>query len=171
MPTATNIKIGACSVVFNNVNLGHTFGGVTLNYAPEMSEIFADQYGNTPLDEVLKGERLTVTARLAESTIANFAVAVPASTLAGAGQGRATIGKDAGYRLSNKAYKLVLHPLVNASNNFDDDIVLHKAVVVDEVEVGYNNDDERILEVTFLALIDTTKSDGNYLGHVGDSTD
>lgn len=171
MANTTNIKIGAVSVNFDGTDLGHTMGGAVFNYAPEYADILADQFGNTPVDKALLGEVVTVKVSLAESIIANFNVAMPASTLAGGSSGRATIGRDAGYRLSSVAGELILHPLVNDASDLSDDIVLHKAVVMDEVEVPFNNEDERVFEVTFVALVDTTKSDGNYLGFVGDSTD
>lgn len=166
MADATNIKIGACSVSFDGVDLGHTYGGVTLNYAPEYADILADQFGKTPIDKVLIGEVWTAKVKLAESKVANLGIAVPAGTISG---DKVTVGKDAGFRLSTVAKQLVLHPLCNLASNRDDDVVFYKAVVHGEVEIGYNNEDERVFEVEFVALVDTTKSNGAYLGLMGDS--
>jgi hypothetical protein len=47
---------------------------------------------------------------------------------------------------------------------------MHKAVVSNTIELPYQNDGERIIEVEFTALLDESKSDGNYLGFLGDST-
>jgi hypothetical protein len=168
MSDVANIKIGACSVVFGAVDLGHTKGGVTVNYSPEYSEITADQYGKTIIDRSLIGEKLTVKVPLAETQVANLAKVIPLGTLAGTNK-RLTLGKDAGARLAALAATLVLHPLVNAANNRDDDVVIYKAVVSGEVELNYNVEDERVMEVEFEALIDTTKSNGSYLGIIGDS--
>jgi hypothetical protein len=33
----------------------------------------------------------------------------------------------------------------------------------------FTNEDQRVFEVPFVALVDTTKTDGNWLGHIGDS--
>ena len=38
------------------------------------------------------------------------------------------------------------------------------------VVLSHKNDEEKIVEVTFRALIDESRSDGNYLGLIGDST-
>lgn len=171
MADTTNIKIGVCSVTYNDVDLGHTKGGVTVSYSPEYSDITADQYGNTPVDKSLVGETLTVTVPLTESQVANINKAIPLSTLAGTSDGRATIGKEAGNKLASLAYELVLHPFANAVGDLSEDVVIHKAVVHSDIEVGFTNDDQRIIEVEFVALIDTTKADGNLLGHIGDSTD
>lgn len=170
MGDVTNVKIGACQVTFGTTDLGHTKGGVTVSYSPEYADITVDQYGSTPVDKSLIGEMLTVKVPLAESQVANIAKAIPLSTLAGAGDGRATVGKEAGARLGAVAAKLVLHPLVNGAD-LSEDVVIHKAVVHGELEIGYNNEDERLIEVEFVALVDTSKSNGNLLGHIGDSTD
>lgn len=169
MSDVANIKIGACSVNFGGVDLGHTKGGVTVNYSPEYSEITADQYGKSIIDRSLVGEKLTVKVPLAETQVANLAKVIPMGTLAGAGNKRVTLGKDAGARLAALAAALVLHPLVNAANNRDDDVVIYKAVVSGEVELNYSVEDERVMEVEFEALIDTSKSNGSYLGIIGDS--
>jgi len=171
MPDATNIKIGACSITFNSVNLGHTKGGVEVSYEPEYTDITADQYGNTPLDKALTGEAMTVKVPLTESQVANLAVAVPMGTVAGASDGRLTVGKDAGARLAAVAHTLVIHPLVNASNDLSDDVVLYKAAVQGQVTLPFMVDEQRVIEVEFVAFIDTTKSTGSYLGIMGDSTD
>jgi hypothetical protein len=168
MSDVANIKIGACSIMFGAVDLGHTKGGVTVNYSPEYSEITADQYGKTIIDRTLIGEKLTVKVPLAETQVANLAKVIPLGTLAGTNK-RLTLGKDAGARLASAAAVLVLHPLVNAANNRDDDVVIYKAVVSGEVELNYNVEDERVMEVEFEALIDTSKSNGSYLGIIGDS--
>lgn len=169
MADSANIKIGACSVSFGGTDLGHTKGGVTVNYSPEYADITADQYGNTAIDKALVGEVLTVKVPLAESQVANLAKVLPLGTLAGAGNARLTLGKNAGARLASLAAALVLHPLVNGASDRTEDVVLYKAVVHGEVELGFKVEDERVVEVEFIALIDTTKSNGSWLGLIGDS--
>ena len=166
MSDTANIKIGACTVNYKSVDLGHTWGGVTFSYEPEYVDITADQYGNTPVDKALLGEVVTVVARLNESTVVNFSKAIPLSTLTSTT--KATFGKDAGARLGTTGGVLILHPIVNGASKADD-IILYKAVVSEAVEVEYTNEDERIIEVTFTALVDTTKATGSYLGLIGDS--
>ena len=171
MGDPTNINIGACSVNFKGVDLGHTKGGVTVMYNPEYATKTADQYGNTPLDKNLIGEDLRVRVPLEESQVANLAKMIPLGTLDGAGDGRLTIGKDAGASLLAQAGQLVLHPLVNSAGDLSQDVVLHKAVVDSSVEIPFLVDDYRVSEVEFAGLIDTSKSSNNYLGFIGDSTD
>jgi hypothetical protein len=164
-----NVKLGPCSVKFNSVDVGHTKGGVTVSYEAEYHDITVDKYGNTIADSVLLGESLKVTVPLAESTIANMLVAIPNATTAGGGD-RATIGKDAGARMSAVAAELVLHPLANDASDLSEDVVLHKAFSKEGIEWKYAPDGERMAEAVFHALLDENKTSGNRLGFLGDST-
>ena len=47
---------------------------------------------------------------------------------------------------------------------------MHKAYVANLVKLDHKIDGERIVEADFEALLDETKSTGNYLGFIGDST-
>lgn len=162
-----NVKIGVCSVTFDDVDLGHTKGGVVLSYAPEYHDVTVDKYGNTPVDEVLIGERFVARVPLAEATLANIQVAIPAGETDGS---KVTVGKDSGESMAASAAELVLHPIANDSDDLSEDVVIYKAVVTNTVEVGFTYDGERVLEVEFTALIDESKSSGNRLGLIGDST-
>jgi hypothetical protein len=168
MADITNVKVGVCSVTLNSVDLGHTQGGVEVSYEPEYQEVAVDLYGSTPVEKVLIGEKLTAKVPLAESTIANFRNAIPQATFAGAGNARITIGAKAGKKSTDDAVELVLHPVGEGTRAFD--VVFYKAIVTDTVVINHVNDAEKILEVTFSALLDESKSDGNYLGLIGDST-
>ena len=164
----TNVKMGACSVTFDDVDLGHTKGGVTVAYEPEYHDITVDKYGNTVVEKVLVGESLKVTVPLAEHTIANLEVAIPAGTDAN-GSSSVTLGKDAGELMAQYAKELVLHPLANADGDRTEDIVLYKAIVTEPIELVLNNDGEKIAEVVFQAILDESKADGARLGLIGDS--
>lgn len=162
-----NVKIGACNVSFKGVDLGHSIGECTVNYSPDWYDMKVNKYGTTVVDKYLKGESFTVKVPLAESTIANLIVGAPAMTN---GTTKATIGKDAGTRASTLAGLLVLHPQNNDSDDLSEDVVMHKAISVNELPISFSNEGERIIEVTFQALVDETKTDGNRLGLIGDST-
>lgn len=171
MANVQNIKIGACNVFYNGVHLGHTKGGVTLSYERELAKISADQWGESAVDYSLNGQILRATVRLTETQVEVLAKAFPEGELVGANDGRFTLGSNAGLRFADFAHQLVLHPIYNDADDASEDVVLHKAVPVDNVEIEYNNEDQRVIEVIFEALIDTTKANGNWLGFIGDSTD
>lgn len=168
MADITNVKVGVCSVTFNNVDLGHTKGGVEVSYEPVYKDVMVDAYGETVVEKVLIGEKLTAKVALAEATIANGRVAIPQATFAGAANRRITIGAKAGKLAKEDSAQLVLHPVGEGTRAFD--IVFHKAYVGSTVVLPHRNDEEKVIEVTFEALLDETKTDGNYLGLFGDST-
>ena len=169
--SAQNIKIGAVKAWFKGEFLGKTKGGATITYSPEMRKLIADQWGETPLDYAVVGEMIQITLRLTEESLANWGIAIPAGTLAGGDDGRLTLGQNAGKRLGAEAGQLILHPMAFADNDPSMDLVLHKAVSMEEVAVEKNNDDQTVWEITMIALVDETKSNGNWLGFIGDSTD
>lgn len=168
MADITNVKVGVCSLTFNGVDLGHTKGGVEVSYEPIYHDVSVDKFGETIVEKYLMGEKITVKAPLAEFTIANLKVAMPSGTFAGAANARITLGKSAGAKATASAAQLVCHP-INMGTRAND-IVLHKAYVGSTIDLAMKVDEEKIIEVTFEALLDETKTDGNYLGLIGDST-
>lgn len=166
MADIDNVKLGVCSVSFNGVDLGHTKGGVVVNYEPTIHRVEVDKYGKSLAKPILIGEKFSVEVPLAEFTLANLQVGLPAGTDA---TDAVTLGREAGYDLSAEAATLVLHPIANEASDRSEDVVLYKAVVTEAVELSYMVDGERVIKVTFEAMIDETKSDGNLLGLMGDS--
>ena len=168
MADITKVKVGVCSVTLNGVDLGHTIGGVEVSYEPVYKDVAVDLYGETVVEKYLIGEKLSAKVPLAESTINNFRNAIPKSTFAGAANARITIGAKAGKKATDSALQLVLHPVIEGTRAFD--IVLYKAYSGDTIVVGHTNDGEKIIETNFQAILDESRSDGNYLGLIGDST-
>lgn len=167
MADITNVQLGVVSVTYKGVDLGHTKDGAEYNYEPEYKDVTVDKYGSSPVDSRLIGEKVTVKVKLAESTIPNFAVAQPQGQFAGAANARRLFGSIAGKKASDSYGQLVLHPVNEGTRRYD--LVLHKAYVHNAIVVPFKNDEERVLEVEFMAYVDESKSDGNYLGLFGDS--
>lgn len=168
MSDITNVELGVCEVTFNSVALGHTKGGVEVAYEPVYKDVMVDKYGETVVEKYLIGEKLTAKVPLAEYTLAHLKVAMPQGTSAGAGDARLTLGSNAGQMASADTAQLLLHPLSEGTRRHD--IVFHKAVVTSTINLAHKVDEEKIIEVTFEALLDESKSNGNYLGFIGDST-
>ena len=168
MSDITNVELGVCELTYNGVSLGHTKGGVVFSYEPSYHDTSVDKFGETIVEKYLLGEKITVKAPLAEFTLPNLKVAMPQGSAAGAADARLTLGASAGQLASADAKQLVLHPRSEGTRRHD--IVIHKAYVSSTIELNHAIDEEKIIEVTFEALLDETKSDGNYLGFIGDST-
>lgn len=168
MADITNVQVGVCSVSFNGADLGHTQGGVTVSFESTYHDVMVDYFGtDTVVDKVLTGQSFTAVVSLAESTLANLNIAIPTGD--NSVTGKLTLGSKAGERLSTSAAELVLHPVANAAGDRSEDVVMWKAVSSEPVELPYKVDEDRVFEVTFFALPDETKTDGEYLGLIGDS--
>lgn len=168
MADVTNVQVGPCSVTLNGYDLGHTKGGVEVSYEPVYHDVMVDKFGETVVEKYLMGEKLTAKVPLAEFTISNLKAAMPKGVYGGAGNTRLTVGAAAGKKATADAVQLVLHPLNEGTKRHD--IVFHKAFVASSIVLNHKVDEEKIIEVTFEALLDETKADGNYLGLIGDST-
>lgn len=168
MADVTNVQVGDCTVSYNGLDLGHTKGGVEVSYEPEHHDVMVDKYGNTIVQKYLIGEKLTAKLALAEYTIANLRNAVPKATFAGAANTRITMGAASGKKATDSAFQLVLHPRNEGTRRHD--VIFYKAYVASTIVLPHKVDEEKLVEVTFEALLDETRSDGNYLGMIGDST-
>lgn len=172
MADLANVQIGVQKLTFGSVELGHTDGGCEFAYEPEYTDIVVDAFGTTVADKVLTGEAVRVTVPLAEVTLEKLKNAIPTATLvtdaSDPNKKKLTIGSAPGKRLSAVAQKLTLHPAWLPESDKSFDITLHKAVIVSEVTLPYRVDEKTVYEVEFLALVDESKTDGNYLAEIGD---
>lgn len=160
---------GACSIVFNGVNMGHTLDGVDFLADREFTKVMVDRYGSTPVDLVLNGTTATVKFKLAQADWRQLDFSMPeTSSYDGAGVAdRSDIGGDAGYSLRQSAAVLVIHPLKNAATDFSDDITIYKAVSSEPIPLPYKVDEQQVVEITMTALVDESYGVGRRLGHIG----
>lgn len=168
MSNALNVELGAVDVQINGVDVGHCKGGAEVTYEPNYHEVMVDKYGETPVEARLNGERLIAKVRFAEFTIVNLKKAMPQTQFAGAGNARITFGRNAGARATDSAVELTLHP--SNLNTREHDVILYKAYPISAITLNHVNDEDKVIEVEFLALVDESKANGNYLGMIGDST-
>lgn len=171
-----NIRIGAAEIFVNDgsgeVSIGHTLGGVDFMVDRELTKLTVDQYGSAALDYALNGNMLKFVVRLAEITKENLARALPEGKFSEGtgGDSKIGIGRDSGYMLSQDAVEMRLHPVNLPDSNRNEDIYIWKAVSVETVQLDYRVDDQRVLEVTFEALIDESQPEGFLQGRIGDNT-
>lgn len=174
MANTQNLEIGPAKLTWGTggsaVDLGHTLEGVEVEYEGDFQEILADYYGTSLVNQALVGEALRVTAQLAEPTLANVGRAAFSSTPESGDDtdpGRVNIGRLAGFMLGDNAQQLRVHPLNRADADTGKDWVIYRAVVTESFTMGYTVDDQRVLEVTFEALVDESKPETRLLGHFG----
>lgn len=163
----TNIDIGIVDVYVDGTVIGHTKEGATVTIERDTVDLTVDDYGDTPVDVYERSLRIMIKTVIAEPTLANLKKALPSTTIDGA---TLEVGSSAGTLYSATAVKLWLHKHDNAIGVVTDDLVVYKAVPIDTVEMSFSNEDMRTFEITWIALIDSTKTDGQLLATFGAST-
>ena len=76
-----NVKLGVCQVFFGGQDLGYTKGGVEVTMSTETHKVEIDQFGKTPINELVMGRDLKVKVPLAETTLENMVAIMPGATL------------------------------------------------------------------------------------------
>jgi hypothetical protein len=76
-----NVKLGVCNVLFDGIDLGFTKGGVEVEVATSTKEITVDQFGETPIGEIIMGRTVSAKVPLAETTLDNLVAIMPGSEL------------------------------------------------------------------------------------------
>lgn len=79
--TPDNVKLGVCAVLYDGVNLGFTKGGVEVEVTTATHEVTVDQFGSTPIGELITGRTVAATVPLAETTLENLVAIMPGSQL------------------------------------------------------------------------------------------
>lgn len=176
MRTRDNLRIGDCEIYYDLSDgngeqfLGYTMGGITFTFEREWMDLVADEYGNAPLDMALTGQDLKIKAVLAEITTENVSRAIPEGSYAENGSdSKLGGGRKSGLLASSVEATLRLHPRRYEPDERNEDIYVWKAVSYDNVELNYKADEQRVLEVTFRALVDESQPDGQKLFRIGDA--
>jgi len=154
--TVTEIRnLGSCRVNYGARDMGHTQGGVGVKITVEKREVLVDEFGNVPVDVVDVGTNIQATVPLVQASFDNYEDAFP--TLAAIlSADQLSSGRRVGESLPTK--RLVLDPLRAADT---DGIVIYKAYVDDVAELGYNNNGERVIAITFRGQLDENRTSGD----------
>lgn len=173
--TVSQIKLGARRVFWDTpgteLELGLTMEGTVLQIQKHGEEVYTEQYGIMPVDYVYQGEVVTVRARVREwGAIGDNSILkalLPGSTDSTGPTTKAwQFGAVPGVLASSIAKQLRLHPMTNATTtDYSDNVVIYLACPIMAAEVEFANVGRGgVWDVSWLALVDTSKSDGNLLG-------
>lgn len=151
-----NFHIGAGSLSIEGEDIGLTNEeGMIVHYEPEVHLHMSGKYP-APVKASLVGLNLTLEVTFAEITKDAFE-----NAFAGVVQedGKIKLGGLAGREVVGK--ELVLTPFDQTESWY-----FRNAVPTSVVDVGYTKNDERLLKVTFTALVDTDAADVDNLGYI-----
>ncbi len=80
-----NVKLGVCNVLFDGVNMGYTKGGVEVEVTTSTHVVTVDQFGDTPIGEIITGRKVMAKVPLAETALENIVAIMPGASLIGDG--------------------------------------------------------------------------------------
>ena len=148
----SDVNLGVADVTYDGTTVGHTSGGVTFNVDMSLSEATVDEFGETPVFHVDNGQTATVTVPLAQYNLEVMGIAFPFGTTNSAPDNH-TIGDVSGTRSDGLTKELVLTP---KSSDFSGmKVTIPRAMVTETSEIGFNTDDQTVVEVTFTAYPDS----------------
>lgn len=82
MPNDTAaVKLGVCTAIFDGIDLGLTKGGVEVEVSTMTHEVKVDQFGETPIGEIITGRMVSAKVPMAETTVEYLAQIMPGATL------------------------------------------------------------------------------------------
>jgi len=149
-------ELGPCQILYGNVgasmnnlvDMGKTFGGVTLSIEESKQQLKSDQLGETPEDESITGRTVKITASLADISLNSFAAITNVSVSGSGNNAYVHVGSGAGTSLMTNAKKFVLKPYENGSpsNNALRYITLYKGGISSAVEAVYDSSTQRVLK-------------------------
>lgn len=161
-----NYYTDVCKITTDDVTVGHTEGGVTVDVKQMTRERKADEFGDSAAGAVHIGDEVTVRFTACERTIKTLQLAYPFGY--SDVDGEHSIGMLPGQTDVEKAIELRLHPL--ATEDDSDDIVLYRALVTTSAPFKINYDGDTMFDVTAKAYVDQTKRKG-FLAKIGCSND
>jgi PKD repeat protein len=153
MADALKVKLGSCSVFFDNADLGYTVGGVKVSYTVDTFEKSVDQE-DSPIDELVTKQNFEVTVPMAEYNLAKLVQFIPGAVLLGdnatnPGKMKLIITGEAGKSLKDLAGRLVIKPKGGTVNDW---ITVYAAVPKPNIEFAFEKENTRVYNVVFRAL-------------------
>lgn len=149
-----NLEMGPCLVDYKTTDLGLTKGGVEVQFATDVQDITADQFGDTIINTVIKGRKVTVKVPMAENDLEKLAATVPGSTLIGTTKKKLVVKSAVGTSLRSLAGPLVLHPQGLPETDKSKDFTIPLASVKGDFSFSYKHDEQRVYAVEFTGFVD-----------------
>lgn len=156
MPTSfENLEMGACNVNYKTVDLGLTKGGVEVEFATEVTPITVDQFGETIIDEIIKGRMVKAKVPMAERDLEKLVAVIPGATLVTSGADKKLVVSAAvGTSLRALAGPLVLHPKHLDAADKSRDVVISLASAKGDMTFSFKHDEQRVYAVEFTGFVD-----------------
>lgn len=153
------LEMGPCLVKFKTTDLGLTKGGVEVEFGTDVTPIVADQYGDSVINQVIKGRSVKVTVPMAERDLTKLAAVFPGSALVGTTTKKLVVNAAVGTSLRALAGELVLHPKDRAALDLEGDFTVPLAMSKGDIKFAYSADNQRVYSVVFEGFVDLTSGE------------
>lgn len=151
---ALNIKdLGPCQVLWNNIDLGPTHGGVTFKEDQTFNDIFEDGHGKTPVDAVTSGKLTGVEANFTRSSLTQLEYMIESATK---GTNNLKVVNSVGNAMFASSEELILKPLVDnvATVTTSEWLHVHRTYPLGAPEFKFDNSGQRVIKVVFKCFPD-----------------
>lgn len=149
-----NLEMGPCDVTFKGTDLGLTKGGVEVTFGTEVTPVVADQFGDSAINQVIKGRSVKVKVPMAERDLTKLAAVIPGSSLVGTTSKKLVISAAVGTSLRALAGELILHPHELPTNDKSRDVSIPLAMAKGDMQFSFKSDDQRVYAVEFEGYVD-----------------
>jgi hypothetical protein len=158
--------LGPCQVLWGGTSLGPTLGGVVFKEEVTSVDIKEDGHGETPVDAVFTGRKVTIECKFTRSTLDQLEAMITGSVATAT---NLKVVNTVGDQMFADAEELILKPLVNnvASVTTTEWLHVFKTYPVAAVEFGYDNSGQRIINVTFRAFPDDASGSVGLIWRMG----
>lgn len=168
----TALAHGPAQVQLADAEIGHTQGGVEATITPQNRARNVDQYGVGEVAFIHTGDEVRIMCPWAQVDAATLAeVYNPGNDQTSGGSSGAEtymgIGRSAGYIYTTQDMKIIPRLAAQAAKRLQ----FYKTTPIGEFSQMLNGgEDDRVFEVEFAALIDTSKTDGELIGKMNLTT-
>lgn len=148
--------LGPCQVLYDDVDLGKTEGGVSFRYTEDSKPVNTDQSGVTNEDEIKVGvSACEAEVPLTRSSLGQLAKVIGGSSYTGT---KLKAHNQVGVSMYDNAKELILKPIVNnaASTDESDWLVIPKAYPKVDFDIAFSKDGQRIYKVMFKGFPDAS---------------
>ena len=169
----TLIRSAAHKVTFDpsghNKTAGFTHGNLTVTVTANKRDVLVAEYGSTPVDIEITGQRCTVKWTMIERSLKILDIALsglyPFNAWNSTAPGVRGVGRSGIQRAQTLGKQIVLHPLNRTDTN--EDITLQQAIVYPTGNVELSDQGDQLFEVEADCIVLPSANDGELLAIIG----
>lgn len=156
-PDVSKILTGPWRATLGAQHLGDVSpDGINVAIDSRTRERMVDRFGESLITLVDMGARAEITLTMMEWVQENIAAALPTAY---DGSTYVTLGRRPGHKYSDDALALVLHPINAGDAVTTEDITIYKAVCTGSFPIPLGSANDKVLAVTFTALLDPNRAE------------